>query len=186
MQRLVPVFFVLALTSILAATVQAQECTWCLSSVALQTRDGQPWVDGKPVTLVVNVASRVSGELPKEAQAVVMQTDGDRTKCLGVPLKLVSSDAGGSVYAGVFFPFRAARYDGQLVVGGDVQPITFDVHRVAAGAAPAGDLPMAEPLDTSAQVPVVFTVERLTLFGALGILAALAVFGMRSQRRLLA
>src|SRR5215470_18218422 len=172
MQRLVLAFLVLVLSSILAATAQAQECTWCLNSVALQTRDGQPWVDGKPVTLVVNVASRVSGELPKEAQAVVMQTDGDRTKCLGVPLKLVSSDASGGVYAGVFFPFRAARYDGQLVVGGDVQPITFDVHRVAAGAAPTGELPMAEPLDTSARVPVVFTSEQLPMFAALGIMAA--------------
>src|SRR5215813_10240001 len=81
-----------------AATVAAQECTWCLNSVALQTRDGQRWAEGKPVTLVVSVANRVSAPLPQTAQAVVMQTDGDRTKCLGVPLKLVSSDASGGLY----------------------------------------------------------------------------------------
>lgn len=173
---------VVVLVATQAGIVAAQECTWCLNSVALQTRDGQPWTDGQPVTLVVNVANRVSGELPRAAQAVVMQTDGDRTKCLGVPLKLVHQDASGGVYAGVFFPFRAARYNGQLVVGGDVQPITFDVHQVAAGAAPAGELPAAEPLDTSARVPLVIAPEHVLTAAMLAALA-LGFVVLRRQRR---
>ena len=84
-----------------------------------------------------------------------MQTDGDRTKCLDVPLKLVSSDGGTGLYAGLFFPFRAARYDGKLSIGDDVSDVTFDVNQLVAGAAPAGDLPAAEPIDTSAP-PVTF------------------------------
>ncbi len=177
------VLLVLGLILSQVGTAAAAECTWCLDSVALQTRDGQRWTDGHAVTLVVHVADRVSGSLPEAAQAVVMQTDGDRTKCLGVPLKLVNADASGGVYAGVFFPFRAARFDGQLVVGGDVQPISFDVHQVVGGAAPAGDLPAAEPLDTSARVPVLISPAQLPVLALL----AMAVLGLvvySGQRRL--
>jgi hypothetical protein len=145
----------LVLTSVLVVqSAAAADCRFCLDLVALQTRDGQPWSDGKPVTLVIHVASNPSVPLPASAQAVVMQTDGDRTKCLGVPLKLVQGDASGGLYAGLFFPFRAARYDGKLVIGGDIQDITFDVHQMVAGAAPAGELPAAEVIDTAAPVPL--------------------------------
>src|SRR6266702_7728536 len=138
----------LVLSSIVfAGTAVAADCRLCLDLVALPTRDGQPWRDGQPVTLVVHVAGNAA---PQTAHVVVMQTDGDRTKCLGVPLKLVQSDASGGLYAGLFFPFRAARYDGKLVIGGDIQDITFDVHQMGAGAAPAGELPAAEVIDTAA------------------------------------
>jgi hypothetical protein len=144
-----------------AQSAAAADCEFCLDSVALQTRDGQPWSTGKPVTLVVHVAGNAVTQMPSSAQAVVMQTDGDRTKCLGVPLKLVQSDASGGLYAGLFFPFRPARYDGQLVIGGDVQDITFDVTEIVGGAAPAGELPAAEPLDTSAPLPSVASLAQL-------------------------
>jgi len=145
----------LVLSSVLfVPSAAAADCRFCLDLVALQTRDGQPWSDGKPVTLVVHVAGNPAVPLPPSAQAVVMQTDGDRTKCLGVPLKLVQGDASGGLYAGLFFPFRAARYDGKLVIGGDIQDITFDVHQMVAGAAPAGELPAAEAIDTAAPVPL--------------------------------
>src|SRR5947209_15008113 len=132
-----------------AGSAAAADCRFCLDSVGLQTRDGQAWTAGQPVTLVVHVAENAAMPLPSTAQVVVMQTDGDRTKCLGVPLKLVQADG---LYAGLFFPFRPARYDGVIVVGNDVQNITFDVAKMAAGAAPEGDLPAAEPLDTSAKL----------------------------------
>jgi len=139
----------------LAASTAAADCVNCADNVSLQTRDGQPWSAGKPVTLVVHVTRHAAGTVPASAVAVVMQTDGDRTKCLDVPLKLVSSDGSSGLYAGLFFPFRAARYDGKLSVGDDVSNITFDVNKVAAGAAPAGDLPAAEPIDTAA-APLTF------------------------------
>ena len=133
-----------------AQTAAAGSCVFCLDTVAVQTRDGQPWAAGQPVTLVVRVSEISPAELPANAQVVVMQTDGDRTKCLGVPLRLVQSDESGAVYAGLFFPFHPARFDGVLVVGSDVQSIAFDVNRMAQGAGPAGELPEAERLDTSA------------------------------------
>jgi hypothetical protein len=142
---------------VLAHSAAAADCRFCLDLVTLQTRDGQPWSAGKPVTLVVHVAGNGAVALPSSAQAVVMQTDGDRTKCLGVPLKLVQGDASGGLYAGLFFPFRPARYDGKLVIGGDIQDVTFDVNQMVAGAAPAGELPAAEPIDTAAPVPLFVT-----------------------------
>lgn len=146
----------LILSSIgLTATAALADCVNCVDNVSLQTRDGLAWTAGKPVTLVVHVTRHAAGSVPASAVAVVMQTDGDRTKCLDVPMKLVSGDGSTGLYAGLFFPFRAARYDGKLSVGDDVSDVTFDVNTLAAGAAPAGDLPAAERIDTSA-APVTF------------------------------
>jgi hypothetical protein len=139
----------------LAASAAAADGGLRVAGVSLQTRDGQPWSGGKPVTLVVQVANAALGSIPQSAVAVVMQTDGDRTKCLEVPLKLVSTDGSTGLYAGLFFPFRAARYDGKLSVGDLVTDITFDVNKLVAGAAPGGDLPAAAPIDTSA-APITF------------------------------
>jgi hypothetical protein len=116
-----------------------------------------------------------------------MQTDGDRTKCLGVPLKLVGSDTSGGLYAGLFFPFRPARYDGMFVVGGDVQEITFDVTQMVAGAAPAGELPAAEPLDTSAPGPSLEHLAQLPevrtgALAALSLVTLLVLYGRQRAR----
>ena len=164
-------------------TVAAADCRFCLNAVAVQTRDGQPWVAGQPVTLVVRVAENADAALPAAAEVVVMQTDGDRTKCLGVPLKLVQSDASGGVYAGLFFPFNQARYDGVLVVGGDVQRITFDVSQIAPGAAPAGELPAAEPLDTSAPRVIPFIDRPVPAVMAVLAMGAVLALVATSRRR---
>lgn len=169
----------------LSASPASADCAFCVDLVSLQTRDGQPWSDGKPVTLVVHAARQALGSVPASALAVVMQTDGDRTKCLDVPLKLVSSDGQGAVYAGLFFPFRAAKYDGKLSIGDDVSDLTFDVHTIAAGAGPAGDLPAAEPLDTSAPPLTFVSAAQLPLVAGAAVafwgLIALVLFGR--QRR---
>ena len=162
----------------ISASAAAADCALCADNVSLQTRDGQPWVNGKPVTLVVHVTRHAEGSaIPPSAVAVVMQTDGDRTKCLDVPLKLVSSDGTSGLYAGLFFPFRAARYDGKLSVGDDVSDVTFDVNALVAGAAPAGDLPVAERIDTSA-VPVTFVGAAQGPLIAAGAIALWSVIGV--------
>ncbi len=175
----------LILSSIgLTASAALADCVNCVNDVSLQTRDGQPWSAGKPVTLVVRVQRQAAGAVPPSAVAVVMQTDGDRTKCLDVPLKLVSSDGTSGLYAGLFFPFRAARYDGKLSVGDDVSDVTFDVNTMVAGAAPAGDLPAAEPIDTSAP-PVTFvsSAQLPLVAGAAIAFWALLAFGLFGRQR---
>ena len=171
----------------ISASVAAADCALCADNVSLQTRDGQPWADGKPITLVVHVTRHAGGvAIPGSAVAVVMQTDGDRTKCLDVPLKLVSTDGAGALYAGLFFPFRAARFDGKLSIGDDVSDISFDVHALVAGAAPAGDLPAAEPVDTAA-APVRFVAAAQTpllIAGAIAFWSIIAFGVVRRPRRL--
>jgi len=174
----------LALASVgLTAQAALADCAVCVDDVSLQTRDGQPWANGKPVTLVVHVARHAEGAaIPPSAVAVVMQTDGDRTKCLDVPLKLVSSDGSTGLYAGLFFPFRAARYDGTLSVGDDVSDVSFDVNRLVAGAAPAGDLPAADPVDTSA-APITFVGAAQTPLIAAAAIAFWSIIALALVRR---
>ena len=171
----------------LAASPAAADCALCADNVSLQSRDGQPWADGKAITLVVHVTRHAAGvTLPASAAAVVMQTDGDRTKCLDVPLKLVSSDGASGLYAGLFFPFRAARFDGKLSLGDDVFDISFDVHSLLAGAAPAGDLPAAEVIDTAAAPVRFFDAAETPLLavGAIAFWSILAALLLRRPRRL--
>src|SRR6266852_300593 len=157
MPRLVALLSLVLASLVFAPSVAADDCRLCLDQVTL----------------------------PSSAQAVVMQTDGDRTKCLGVPLKLVQGDASGGLYAGLFFPFRPARYDGKLVVGGDIQDITFDVTQMVAGAAPAGELPAAEPIDTSAPVPTLTTLAGMPAVrtAAVAFLAVLFVVYLATRER---
>ena len=171
----------------ISASAASADCALCADSVSLQTRDGRPWADGQPVTLVVHVARQAGGvAIPSSAVAVVMQTDGDRTKCLDVPLKLVSSDGASGLYAGLFFPFRAARFDGKLSVGDDVSDITFDVHTLVAGAAPAGDLPAAEVIDTRAAQPSFLAAAQVPLVvgAALAFWSIVGLTVLRRPRRL--
>ena len=82
-----------------------------------------------------------------------MRTDGDRTKCLEVPLRSVRSDGDRALYAGVFYPFRAAAYDGKIRLGDDTFDIAFDVRAIAAGA------PVAPQAATATQLPVAAQAE---------------------------
>jgi hypothetical protein len=175
----------LAFMALSATGAPADACAFCVDSVSLQTRDGQPWTAGKPVTLVIAASSAAGATLPANGVAVVMQTDGDRTKCLEVPLRLVNTDGTTGQYAGVFFPFRAAKFDGKLAIGDDVSDLTFDVNKMVGGAAPAGDLPAAEPLDTSAS-PLTFVASSQLVpltAAALGFWA-LIVIAFHGRRRL--
>src|SRR5258708_34209226 len=75
----------------LTASAASADCVFCVDTVSLQTRDGQPWTAGKPVTLVVHAAQRPLGTTPATGLAVAMQTDGAPTKGLDVPLKLAAT-----------------------------------------------------------------------------------------------
>jgi len=141
------------------------------------------------VTLVV-LARRVSPtiELAPSGVAVVMHTDGDRTKCLEVPLRLVSTSGENATYAGVFYPFRAAAYDGKLALGDETYDISFDVRALAATTpvASTADLPVAAPdpdtsypfLDGIVQSPLLPATAALIFLGACG--------GMLLRRRTVA
>jgi hypothetical protein len=123
------------------AAPAAAKCPTCLDGVSVQTPDGKPWSDGKPVTLVVSARRGAPGtEFPTTGLAVVMRTDGDRTKCLDVPLRLVKTGGDSATYAGIFYPFRAAAYDGKLSLGDQTFDISFDVRTLVA-TTPVASMP---------------------------------------------
>src|SRR4030081_2432877 len=111
MRRILLAFVISLLTLGAFAAPAAAKCPTCFDGLSVQTPDGQPWSEGKPVTLVVSARRGAPGsEFPTTGLAVVMRTDGDRTKCLDVPLKLVKSSGDSALYAGVFYPFPPAAY----------------------------------------------------------------------------
>ena len=147
MRRILLAFVISLLTLASFAAPAAAKCPTCLDGVSVQTPDGQPWSDGKPVTLVVSARRGDPGAaFPTTGLAVIMQTDRERTKCLDVPLKLVSQSGDGALYAGVFYPFKAAVYSGLVQFGDFKFDVTIDVNKVAATTPIAtNDLPVAAP-----------------------------------------
>jgi hypothetical protein len=173
----------LALASFAAPA--AAKCPTCLDGISVQTPDGQPWSDGKPVTLVVSARRGDPGEVfPTSGLAVIMQTDRERTKCLDVPLKLVSQSGDGALYAGVFYPFRAAVYSGIVQFGEFKFDVTVDVNAVSAARPIAtNDLPAAAPEGAVGEtLSYTIGVVPLLLLG-LGFWSAVAfVIGRRQPR----
>src|SRR5690348_12402068 len=104
MRRILLALSLVLLTALAAATPAAAKSPIYVAGATVQTPDGQPWASGKPVTLVVS-ARRVQSDaqFPTSGLAVIMQTDSERTKCIDVPLKLVSTSDDGALYAGVFY-----------------------------------------------------------------------------------
>jgi hypothetical protein len=161
MRRLALAFLVAALTLVPLGGTALAKCPACLDGVSIQTPDGQPWTTGKPVTVVVSARRGAPGtEFPANGLAVVMRTDGDRTKCLDVPLRLVKTSGDSALYAGVFYPFRAAAYDGKLQLGDFTFDISFDVNKLVA----------TTPVASTPDLPVGSTEEAygLTLRDAIG------------------
>jgi hypothetical protein len=141
--------FALLLSLLLFSATAAAGGSYAVSDVSVQTRDGAAWADGAPIVLVVRATSPAGLAFPDRALSVVMQTDGERTKCLDVAMKRVSIDDGTATYAGVFYPFRAATYDGKFSIGEDVSDIRFTVSTAAPATAVIADntdLPVLGPV----------------------------------------
>lgn len=133
MRRILLALAISLITFASFAAPAAAKCPTCLDGISVQTPDGQPWSEGKPVTLVASVRRGDPGAaFPADGLAVIMQTDRERTKCLNVALKLVSQSGDGALYAGVFYPFRAAIYSGLVQFGDYKFDMTLDVNTIAA------------------------------------------------------
>ena len=186
MRRILLAFVISLLTLASFAAPAAAKCPTCLDGVSVQTPDGQPWSDGKPVTLVVSARRGDPGAaFPITGLAVIMQTDRERTKCLDVPLKLVSQSGDGALYAGVFYPFKAAIYSG-LIQFGDVKfDVTIDVNKVAATTPIAtNDLPVAAPEQAVGET-ISYTMGAIPFFLlAIGFWSAVALAIARRQPRI--
>jgi hypothetical protein len=135
MRRILLALVVSALTLVIFAAPAAAKCAICLDGMSVQTPDGKPWSDGRPVTLVASVRRGEPGAtLPADSIAVIMQADRERTKCINIPLKLVTQSGDGALYAGVFYPYRAAVYSGLVQFGQATFEMTVDINTMLATA----------------------------------------------------
>jgi hypothetical protein len=186
MRRILLAFVISLLTLASFAAPAAAKCPMCLDGVSVQTPDGQPWSEGKPVTLVVSARRGDPGAaFPTTALAVIMQTDRERTKCLDVALKLVSQSGDGALYAGVFYPFRAAIYSGLVQFGESSFDMTIDVSQIAATTPIAtSDLPVAAPEQAVGET-FSYTIGAVPfLLLAIGFWTAVALLIVRRQPRM--
>lgn len=186
MRRILLAFVISLLTLGAFAAPAAAKCATCLDGISVQTPDGQPWSEGKPVTLVVSTRRGDPGAaFPTSGLAVIMQTDRERTKCLDVPLKLVSQSGDGALYAGVFYPFKAAIYSGLVQFGDFKFDVTIDVNAVAAATPIAtNDLPVAAPEHAVGET-LSYTIGAVPFFlVAIGFWSAVAFVMGRGQPRM--
>ncbi|MGH2491234.1 MAG: hypothetical protein ACRDF9_06960 [Candidatus Limnocylindria bacterium] len=186
MRRILLALVLSLLTLASFAAPAAAKCPTCLDGISVQTPDGQPWSEGKPVTLVVSARRGDPGAaFPTTGLAVIMQTDRERTKCLDVPLKLVSQSGDGALYAGVFYPFRAAIYSGIVQFGDFKFDVTVDVNAVAATTPVAtSDLPVAAA-ETAVGETLSYVIGGVPfLLLAIGFWSVVAVLIARRQPRM--
>jgi len=186
MRRILLALVLSVLTLASFAAPAAAKCPTCLDGISVQTPDGEAWSEGKPVTLVVSARrGDPSAEFPTSGLAVIMQTDRERTKCLDVPLKLVSQSGDGALYAGVFYPFRAAMYSGIVQIGDFKFDVTVDVNAVAATTPVATkDLPVAAA-ETAVGETLSYAVGAVPFFLlAAGFWSAVALLIARRQPRM--
>ena len=186
MRRILLALVISLLTLTSFAAPAAAKCPTCVDGVSVQTPDGQPWSEGKPVTLVVSARRGDPGAaFPTTGLAVIMQTDRERTKCLDVPLKLVSQSGDGALYAGVFYPFRAAIYSGLVQFGEFSFDVTIDVNKIAATTPVAtNDLPVAAPEQAVGET-LSYTIGAVPFFViAIGFWSVIALVLARRQPRM--
>src|SRR5438445_651666 len=111
-----------------------------VQSVTAHTRDGGAWKPGQPVMLMFEV--RGDGALlPQKGLAVVMEIDKEKTKCLDVPLRLLSTEGAAGTYAGIFYPFHEGDFDGKVVFA-DGTPQDFAFRVAAARTAASASTPL--------------------------------------------
>lgn len=153
-----------ALTSLLLAlalgTGAEAKCRMCIESISAQTSDGTGGF-GKQITLRLTARSNEGAVLPESATAVVMQVDGDRTKCRTVVLQRTGVAGGLGTFAGSFNAYGQTTHSGRLDLGGEVydftvplngQPGTVQLVAFAPGTTPAIQAQL--PAAVAAQAPV--------------------------------
>jgi hypothetical protein len=127
---------VLLLASLFAllglATVASADCTSCLTSV---------FVNRTTTTIDLNfiATSDDPTSLPTSVNAVVMQVDGQRTKCQNITLPKARTIDGAVVYAGTFSAYGLYSHSGRVDLGGQIYEFTVPLDGNAGTIALATD-----------------------------------------------
>jgi hypothetical protein len=111
--------FVLAFLFALLAlgTAAYADCTSCFTSVFAQRTSAN-------VDLRFTAQANDEVVLPESVLAVVMQVDGNRTKCLTTTLSKTSQSHGVAVYRGSFGAYGTYTHSGRIELGGQIYAFT--------------------------------------------------------------
>jgi hypothetical protein len=127
---------VLVLASLFAVlglgTAAYAECTSCLTSVFIHR--GNATID-----LNFTATADDPTALPNSVTAVVMQVDGQRTKCQNITLPKVSGSNGTATYAGTFSAYGVYSHSGRVDLGGQIYEFTVPLDGKAGTIALAPD-----------------------------------------------
>src|SRR2546426_12361044 len=137
-----------SLLSLLAlGTAAYADCASCLTSVFASR-------SGTSIGLSFTAHADDGSALPDAVTAVVMQVDGQRTKCITVGLRKTAESYGGALYSGTFTAYGQASHSGRVDLGGQIHGVplpprgTAGKERLAAAPAPAPQAPL--PVQASA------------------------------------
>jgi hypothetical protein len=118
--------FLLALLFALAAlaTVAYADCTSCFTSVFAQRISSN-------IDLSFTAQADENVVLPDSVVAVVMQVDGNRTKCLTTTLNKTSASHGIAVYRGSFGAYGSYTHSGRIELAGQIYEFTVPLDGTA-------------------------------------------------------
>jgi hypothetical protein len=190
---------VLLLASLFAllglGTAAYAECTSCLTSVFAQR-------NGTNIELTFTARTDTGAILPEEVTAVVMQVDGNRTKCLNIALLKGTRIDGVAFYTGLFNAYGTYSHSGRVELGAqiyeftvpldgtpgkvdmaaDQSPLNRNGLRVQVTAAPVTPAPTAAPAQPGPELP---NIDPALLIGA-GVVFVTVVGAYVDRRRALA
>lgn len=105
--------FSLLLTLALGIVAEAK-CQVCVESVRAEKVDGN-------TSLRFTARAIHAPALPETGTAVVMQVDGNRSKCINVSLRKVDDSGGVATYVGTLISFYGnSTFTGRVDIGGDI------------------------------------------------------------------
>ena len=102
------------LLTLALGTVAAAKCQVCVESVRAEKVDGN-------TSLRFAARAIHAPALPETGTAVVMQVDGNRSKCINVSLRKVDESGGLATYVGTLISFYGnSTFTGRVDIGGDI------------------------------------------------------------------
>lgn len=166
-------------------TAAYAECTSCLTSVFAERSASNN------IELTFTANTNDAAILPEQVVAVVMQVDGNRTKCQNLALRKSTQFEGLAVYKGSFGAYGTYSHSGRVELGGqiyeftvpldgtagkvalsaDQTPLNQNVLRVVVTAVPVTPNPTVAPIRPGVELP---KVDPALLIGAGVVLVTIA------------
>ena len=157
MRRVIVLASLLLLLLVALGTAAYAGCQTCLERIVADR-------SGTGVTLrIVARSADESFVFPESGAAVVMQVDGNRTKCLNVGLLRKGTEGPGvAVYTGTFTAYGEKTHSGRVDIGGQIYEFTVPLDGTAGTLAIAADQTPLAPVGTQNRPVVTVTAAPAT------------------------